>query len=367
MKKIFYVMISCFMLVGLTSCIRPYDRQEYVDIGTNETAFVIPLFTDDSISTNDQVVVNSEQYYQHNKLNEKLVQIPHKWKKTGRLAASGEWIPAIKVVAVSNSPVSITWNNEIKVETMGSQGFTVPMKGSIRVEPQNAAKFLSKFPANYQVTEKDSNKVIRSKMVSSVEKVANDQFKNAVATELSIEFHKYEYKDIMPNRDVIVNTALERVREWADNYGITIDNLAVWNGLIPDDATLQTQMDEQAKLAAQVETEKKRQDAEKEKRNNELELLEIERQKVLKEKAIREEKARATVSEQNILAQTSNLELSRKQKEQEIANLKLKGEAEADAIRMRAKSLENISFPKVVTSNDLKVLGLDNLITEATK
>ena len=67
------------------------------------------------------------------------------------------------------------------------------------------------------------------------------------------------------------------------------------------------------------------------------------------------------------MAQTSNIELSRKQREQEIANLKLKGEAEAQAIINRSKALDNITFPKVVTSNDLKVLGLDSLIQEATK
>jgi hypothetical protein len=66
------------------------------------------------------------------------------------------------------------------------------------------------------------------------------------------------------------------------------------------------------------------------------------------------------------LAQTSNIELSRKQREQEIANLKLKGEAEAQAIINRSKALDNITFPKVITSNDLKVLGLDSLIQEAT-
>ena len=363
MKKIGFIFIG-LMVMALTSCIRPYDKQEYVDIETNETAFVIPLFADDSVSTTDQVVVNSEAYYQHNKLNEKLVQIPHKWKKTGRFASSGEWIPALKVVAVSNSPVSITWEKEIKVETKGSQGFTVPMKGSIRVEPQNAAKFLSKFPANYQVQDKnDDKKVIRSKMVSSVQKVANDQFKNAVATELSIEFHKYEYKDVMPNRDIIVDAALERIKEWANNYGITIDNLAVWNGLIPDDATLQTQMDEQAKLAAMVETEKKRQDADVQKKRNEIELSKLEKERIEVERANKEAKARMTVSEQQILAQTSKLELDRKQREQEIANLKLKGEAEAEAIKAKAK---NFTMPStlVITPELASTFGLGEIIRQ---
>lgn len=358
-----FAALAIFMLFPSCLFIRPYDKPEYVEVGTNETAFVIDLFANEA-EDNSQAKVSAETT-NYTKVNEKLVRIPHKWIKTGRLPSSGKWKARNIVVSVSNSPVTGTWDNDIKVETKGSQGFTVPMKYGIRVTPKDSELFLSKFPANVQIKDERGNSL--SKKMTSVANVANDQFKNKVASELSREFHKYEYKDVLPNRDIIVDAAIERVKEWASEFGITVDTLAVYNGLIPDDPTLQNAMDEQAKLAAQVETEKKRQDAEKEKRNNELELLEIERQKVEKERTIKEAKARSTVSEQTILAQTSNVELSRKQKEQEIANLKLKGEAEAEAIKIRARALENIQLPKVVTSNDLKVLGLDNLISEATK
>lgn len=353
---------SCFL-------IRRYDKPEYVSIGTNETAFIIDLFENNTKdqAENSQAISDPEAYYNANRLNEKLVQIPHKWKKTGRFPNSGEWIPTKKVIAVSNSPVTGQWENDIKVETNGSQGFTVPMKYAIRVKPSDAARFLSRFPADKRVYEDDGKTVAKSKMVSSVEYVASNAFKNTVAAELSKEFHKYEYKDVMPKRDEIVGAALANVSEWANDYGITIDNLAVWNGLIPDDATLQNQMDEQAKLAAQVETEKKRQDAEVQKKRNAIELQKLETERIEAERKNKEAIARTTVSEQQILAQTSNIELTRKQKEQEIENLKLKGQAEAEAIKIRAKALENIQFPTVVTGNDLKVLGIDSLIQEATK
>ena len=361
MKKIFglFAMLAV-MSVMCTSCmfIRPYDKPEYVQIDTNETAFVIDLFAESE--DNAQATLTSEDYYEKHLLNEKLVQIPHKWVKTGRMRGTGKYIPKLKVVAVSNSPITGTWDDEIKVETKGSQGFTVPMKYAIRVTPQDSGRFLSKFPANIPVQD------ARSKMLSSPEKVADNQFRNIVAAELSKEFHKYEYKDVFPNRDDIVAAAIDRIQEWAKEFGITIDNLAVWNGLIPDDATLQNQMDEQAKLAAQVETEKKRFDAEKQKKENEIELQKMEKQRILAETENAKADARKTVETQQILAQTSNIELARKQREQEIANLKLKGEAEAQAIINRSKALDNIAFPKVITSNDLKVLGIDSLIREAT-
>lgn len=65
------------------------------------------------------------------------------------------------------------------------------------------------------------------------------------------------------------------------------------------------------------------------------------------------------------MAQTSNIELARKQREQEIANLKLKGEAEAQAIINRSKALNNITLPAVVTSDDWKYMGFGDLFKEA--
>lgn len=348
-----------FAMVMFNSCllIKPYDKPEYVQIDTNETAFVIDLFADNEDSA--QATLTSEDYYEKHLLNEKLVQIPHKWVKTGRMRGTGKYIPKLKVVAVSNSPITGTWDNEIKVETKGSQGFTVPMKYAIRVTPQDSGRFLSKFPANIPV------EGTRSKMLSSPEKVADNQFRNIVAAELSKEFHKYEYKDVLPNRDDIVASAIERIQDWAKEFGITIDNLAVWNGLIPDDPTLQNQMDEQAKLAAQVETEKKRQDAEVQKKRNAIELQKLETERIEAERKNKEAIARTTVSEQTILAQTSSLELNRKQREQEIENLKLRGQAEAKAIEIRAQALSNMKMPAVVTSDDWKYMGLGDVIKEA--
>ena len=357
---LFAIIAMCFMS---TSClfIRPYDKPEYVSIGTNETAFLIDQFADDN-KKDGQVKVNGDANYRT--VNSKLVKIGHKWVQTGRMRGTGHYIASEIVIAVSNSPVTGTWANDIKVETKGSQGFTVPMKWGIRIKPENSERFLRNFPANVQIMSEDG-KFKLSKKMTSVKSVAEDQFKTQVAAELSKEFHKYEYKDVLPNRDVIVDAAVERVNEWANELGITIDNLAVFEGLIPDDTTLQDSMNEQAKLAAQVETEKKRQDAEKQKKQNEIELLALEKQRIEAETENEKAVARKTVATQQILAQTSNIELARKQREQEIANLKLKGEAEAQAIINRSKALENIKMPAVVTSDDWKYMGLGDIVKEA--
>ena len=94
----------------------------------------------------------------------------------------------------------------------------------------------------------------------------------------------------------------------------------------------------------------------KQKKQNEIELLALEKQRIQAETENAKAEARKTVETQQILAQTSNIELARKQREQEIANLKLKGEAEAQAIINHSKALNNITLPAVVTSDDWKYM-----------
>jgi len=45
MKRMMIFVLFCLVLVvlGASSCVRPYDRPEYVEIDTSETGFLIPL------------------------------------------------------------------------------------------------------------------------------------------------------------------------------------------------------------------------------------------------------------------------------------------------------------------------------------
>lgn len=74
MKKFFVLFLAVMaMLFMFTSClfIRPYDKPEYVSIGTNETAFLINQLGTDS----DQAKINANQDYKT--VNSKLTRINH--------------------------------------------------------------------------------------------------------------------------------------------------------------------------------------------------------------------------------------------------------------------------------------------------
>ena len=88
MKKFFVLLLAVMAMSFMcTSClfIRPYDKPEYVSIGTNETAFLINQLGTD----NDQAKINANQDYKT--VNSKLTRINHHWVKTGRMPGTGKY------------------------------------------------------------------------------------------------------------------------------------------------------------------------------------------------------------------------------------------------------------------------------------
>src|SRR5439155_16643222 len=90
---------------GLTGCIKPYDRPEYVEIDTSDTGFLIPLEGEGL----QQAKFQSEEYLKQRKVAAKRVRITHRWSQEGRLPNNGRWIPTVRLVKVNRSPVTREW------------------------------------------------------------------------------------------------------------------------------------------------------------------------------------------------------------------------------------------------------------------
>lgn len=79
-KKIILVSAITAMMLSLTSCIKPYDKPEFVVIEPSQTAFLVPLIGD----TTNQENFESEEMLNELKVATKEIQIPHRWVQTKR-------------------------------------------------------------------------------------------------------------------------------------------------------------------------------------------------------------------------------------------------------------------------------------------
>ena len=207
--------------------------------------------------------------------------------------------------------------NAIKVETAASQGITIPMSYTIRIKPEDAALYLSYYKA------------------VDFQSVIDTQINRFFAQEAGKSFHNVEYKDVAKQRDIILGDAVEKTKAHFKAQGITIDQLAIVDGLVYDDKSLQTNIDEQAKIQAQIVLEEQK-----------ANLITKQKANKIAEANIEADVARAKAS-------TLDIELKRARAMQEIENTKLIAQAQAEAI----KQGKYAPVPDTVVVQDLKALG----------
>lgn len=312
MKNKFFIVLVIGIVTLFTSCIKPFDKPEFVEVGPNETAFVIPMFTDSTVKTEDQVQLNENaNYYAERMVSSKLIQIPHKWIQTGRFPRDGYYKGTVRVITVNLTPISGTWlandKNVIKVETAASQGITIPMSYTVRILPDDAALYLSFYKA------------------LDFQEVIDTQINRYFAGRVGEYFHEVEYKDIAPQRDIILKKAVDETKIYFKKQGITIDQLAIVDGLIYEDAALQHNINEQAKVQAQIVLEKQKSDLIAKQRENEVYEANTKRLKMEAERA------------------TYLLDQDRLDREQQRKNTAIVAEAQAEAIRSGKFAFNNVT------------------------
>lgn len=191
------------------------------------------------------------------------------------------------------------------------------MSYTIRIKTEDAALYLSYYKA------------------VDFQSVIDVQINRFFAQEAGKAFHSVEYKDVSKQRDIILQEAVEKTKAHFATQGITIDQLAIVDGLVYDDASLQTNIDDQAKIQAQIVLEEQKS------------VL------IAKQRANEVAEANKDADVARAKASTLDIELKRKKGEQEIENTKIIAQAQAEAIRQGKYA----PVPNTVVVQDLKALG----------
>jgi hypothetical protein len=218
--------------LGLTSCIRPYDRPEYAEIDTSETGFLIPLEGDGGV----QAKFQSEEYLRALKVAAKRVQITHRWSQEGRLPNTGQWIPLVRLIKVNRSPVTREWtadaasgtaarNQAIWIESADSVGFSMGFTCTAFIPEEEAAKFLYWYPNGSLANVMDTE--IRARMQQMAAEIAA-RYRLDILRE-----KKQEISDAVRN-DVVAFFA---------HRGVVITTVGMFGGMTYENAEIQKAID----------------------------------------------------------------------------------------------------------------------------
>lgn len=254
---------AMFMLVGAMSlvlmaggCRKPYDKPEYVDVDTSETAFSIPLEGEGQ----DQAKFASEKFLSEHKVAARRVQVPHRWNQTGRWEEEGEWIPSVRVVKVSRTPVTRTWtpdahtgtsakNEAARVESADSTNFSVGWSCTAQILEEDTAKFLYWYPSGSLAT------VMDTEMLARIQKETQE-----VAS-------RYPMDELRQKKAEMATEVFKDIQTFYKERGVTVTNVGMVGGFSYDNPGIQKAIDDTviaqqqknvaaAKLAAQSDVNK---------------------------------------------------------------------------------------------------------------
>ncbi len=227
MKK-FLISIVITAAAFLSGC-RPFNTPDLHIIEANETAFVVPL---EGANLSTQGQFESVEFLERSKVATKRIVVDRRWRSTGYLWLSGEYVPTARVITVSRTPVSRVWQpvrdpknggymNGIDVESKDSIGFSVGINITAQVLEPETAVFLYWYPG------KDLASVIDTNIRADVQIALSEQF-----AQWDLNTAKAKKNDAFEAvRDMIVPKYKQ--------YGITITSFGLSGGFWFEDEVIQ--------------------------------------------------------------------------------------------------------------------------------
>lgn len=223
-KCIVILFVSCILF----SC-SPYKKEIVEEIGTNETAFLVPL---EGSSKEGQKQFMSIEYLNQAKVPTKRVSIPQRSLSLGRAWFNLEWIPTMKVIKVDRKPVTREWTADPGTGTSKTNQ-------AIEVESRDSIGFYIGVNVTGLITEEDASKFLYYYAGKSLAVVIDENVRGKVSSILSREFGARQLSLCKSDKKEIQGILEKEVRDYFIGYGVTISNIGLVGGLTYTDPEIQ--------------------------------------------------------------------------------------------------------------------------------
>lgn len=268
-KKIILISSIATMMLSLTSCVKPYDKPEFVVIEPSQTAFLVPLIGD----TTNQENFESEEMLNELKVATKEIQIPHRWVQTKRWNWQGEYKPSSRVIVVERKPETREWVNDgatndgIQAKTKDDIKFTVNLACTAQIDEVNAARFLYRY----------NNKALTE--------IMDDEVKTKITSAVVGECAKYNQNELSSNTEAIMEKVSENVIPYFEERGITITALGLTGDFVYSDS-VQKSIDQRFQAEKEAEAQEIKNQQEIANAEAEVEIAQMEAQAILEKQSV---------------------------------------------------------------------------------
>lgn len=241
-------------LAGLTGCMKPYDKPEFVEIDTSETGFLIPLEGD----TAQQAKFQSEDYLKQRKVAAKRVQITHRWLQEGRMTTDGKWISNVRLVKVNRSPVTREWATE--QTTIANSGGIQRTDKAIWIESADSVGFSMGFTCTAFISEDDAAKFLYWYPSGSLAEVMDREVRGRIQQVAAEVAAKYPLDLLRAKKQEISDAVKKDLTAFFAARGVTVTTVGMFGGMTYENPEIQKSIDgtfiaQQLKVVAEAKFE----------------------------------------------------------------------------------------------------------------
>jgi hypothetical protein len=211
---------------------KPYKGEKYEEVKNHETAFVIPY----EGNLEKQRKLESLEALKSYQVAIKRIDIPRRWKKTGRMWYAGQWIDTVKVIKVDRSPVTREWtasgdtgtsnrNEGIWIESEDSVSFSTGFNCTAYIKEEDAPKFLYYYPNGQLATIMDNQ--VRAEIQSTAAEIAA----------------QYKMDELRAKKSEIIKGVRDYVVTFFADSGISITTIGMFGGYTYENPEIQQAID----------------------------------------------------------------------------------------------------------------------------
>jgi hypothetical protein len=232
--KRFLLIVALSASALLTGCIKPLEpKNDIVQVGTNQTLFVVPL---NGENQNSQVKFDSAQYERFKKVAVREYKASYYYLQTGRWEHEGEWRRSEKIILVDRAPITVTCavdnkanakadNDAIWIESADSVGFSTGFSISALIQEADTATYL------YRYSENALEKTIRTEVRARIQQVAS-----SFAARFPLDM-------LRAKKNEMLKEITDDVIPFFKDRGITISTIGMFGGMTYENPAIQQAID----------------------------------------------------------------------------------------------------------------------------
>jgi len=223
--------IAALLVILLSGCVKPYNEPKFIEIGNNETAYVIPLVGD----TSQQVKFDSVEFLETKKVALKRIEVPRQWISDGYLINSGYYQDNVRVLAVDRTPVTTEFHQDNNGKIKDAD--------AIWIESKDSVGFSTGFSVTALIKEEDTSTFLYRYKAMSLKEVMAGEMRARIQQNAANFAAKYILDDLRAKKNEMLDVIRADVIPFFAERGITVTTIGQFGGMTYENPQIQNAID----------------------------------------------------------------------------------------------------------------------------